>query len=138
MNKKQIKIGLGIAAIANIVGVLVFSNGFTNAALNYADPVVMSNFGLVMIMVWGLAYFSTIFIDGNIKPLLVVFATEKLVYVIVWGNWLVTHSLIDVYAENVLAGIFFTIYGFNDLLFMLLFCYMVYSLSAFSQKSVTV
>ena len=56
MTKTFLRNGLIAAAVMNIGGVLAFSKFFTNAAVNEADPVVMSNFGLVMIVVWGLAY----------------------------------------------------------------------------------
>lgn len=125
MNEKQIKLGLLAAAFANISGVLLFSKVFTNYAINIADPVVMSNFGLVMIIVWGFAYAATVFIKGNIKAILAVFAVEKLVYVVMWVKWLIASSLTAVYTEDILAGIFFTVYGLNDLLFMLLFVYMI-------------
>ena len=64
----------------NIGGMLLFSRGFTNSALNTADPVVMSNFGLLMIVVWGLAYWGAAVIDTNIKWLAGALALEKLVY----------------------------------------------------------
>ena len=54
MNRNLVKNGLIAAGLMNIVGVLVFSRAFTNLAINNADPVVMSNFGLLMIAVWGL------------------------------------------------------------------------------------
>ena len=134
MNDKWIKLGLFAAAFANISGVLLFSKGFTNHALNAADPVLMSNFGLVMIMVWGLAYLAVTFVSGTSKAIISVFVIEKLVYVIMWGKWLMTNSLIAVYAEDTFAGIFFTIYGLNDLFFMLLFAYMVYSQLGFVKQ----
>ncbi|MDA7863098.1 hypothetical protein N9953_02090 [Akkermansiaceae bacterium] len=56
MTEKILREGLFAAVAMNIGGVLLFSKGLTNEAINEADPVVMSNFGLVMIMVWGLAY----------------------------------------------------------------------------------
>ena len=56
MNRRLIKNGLIAASLTNIVGALIFSRVFTNDATNNADPVVMSNFGLLMIMVWGMAY----------------------------------------------------------------------------------
>ena len=68
----------------NIGGVLLFSRAFTNDAINQADPVVMSNFGLLMIMVWGLAYLGAAFIKGSIRWLAAEFAVEKLMYVVVW------------------------------------------------------
>lgn len=107
----------------NITGVLVFSRAFTNSAINNADPVVMSNFGLLMIVVWGLAYLSAAAIGSNIRWLTGAFAVEKLVYVVVWVRWLFTNSLTDLYAKDVFAGIFYSIYGINDLVFMLFFTY---------------
>ncbi len=56
MTEKILRKGLFAAVAMNIGGVLLFSKGLTNEAINEGDPVVMSNFGLVMIMVWGLAY----------------------------------------------------------------------------------
>ena len=55
------------AALMNISGVLLISRAFTDTAINSADSVVMSNFGLLMIEVWGLAYFGAAAIDANIK-----------------------------------------------------------------------
>jgi hypothetical protein len=52
VNNKLVRNGLIAAALMNIGGVLVFSRVFNNAAINNADPVVMSNFGLLMIVVW--------------------------------------------------------------------------------------
>lgn len=121
MNNGIIKFGLIFAALVNIGGVLIFSKFFTNTAINQADPVVMSNFGLVMIMVWGLAYFGASCVKGNIRVLVSAFAVEKLVYVLAWLYWLATNSLFSLYEIDLLAGIFFTIYGLNDLLFMLFF-----------------
>ena len=78
------KNGFIAAGLMNIGGVLTFSRAFTNSAINTADPVVMSNFGLLMIVVWGLAYLGAATITGNIKWLAGAFALEKLVYVVVW------------------------------------------------------
>lgn len=121
MNKTVIKYGLILAALVNIGGVLTFSQLFSNTAINDADPVVMSNFGLVMIMVWGLAYFAAAMTKGNIRLLVSVFAIEKLVYVGAWVYWLSTHNLFSLYEADLFAGIFYTIYGLNDLLFMVFF-----------------
>jgi len=59
--------GFIAAGLMNIGGVLLFSHAFTNSAINTADPVVMSNFGLLMIVVWGLAYLGAAAIGTNIK-----------------------------------------------------------------------
>ncbi|EDY86267.1 hypothetical protein GP5015_1740 [gamma proteobacterium HTCC5015] len=118
MNQSWIKWGFVAAALMNIGGVLLFSRGFTNTAINAADPVVMSNFGLLMIVVWGLAYLGAAFVRGNVQWLAAAFAIEKLVYVVVWLLWIGNNSLSDLYSQDLLAGVFYSIYGMNDLIFM--------------------
>jgi hypothetical protein len=121
MNKRLTTIGLIAAGLMNMGGVLVFSRGFTNTAINQADPVVMSNFGLLMIVVWGLAYLGAATITSGIRWIAGAFAVEKLVYVVVWCKWLSANSLAELYAKDLFAGVFFSIYGANDLVFMLFF-----------------
>jgi hypothetical protein len=123
VNRNLVKNGFIAAGLMNIGGVLVFSRAFTNRAINDADPVVMSNFGLVMIAVWGLAYVSAATISSNIKWLAGAFALEKLVYVVVWIMWLSENNLAQLYSKDVFAGIFFSIYGLNDFVFMLFFAW---------------
>ena len=123
MKTNLVKNGFIAAGLMNIGGVLLFSRAFTNSAINTADPVVMSNFGLLMIVVWGLAYLGAAFIDANIKWLAAAFALEKLVYVVVWVMWLSANSLPQLYAKDVFAGAFLSIYGLNDFLFMLFFAW---------------
>ncbi len=126
MSRRLIRNGLVAAGIMNISGVLVFSRGFTNAAINSADPVVMSNFGLLMIVVWGLAYLAAATVNASIKWLAAAFALEKLVYVVVWVSWLSSNSLARLYAEDAFAGIFYSIYGLNDFVFMLFFVWVFF------------
>ena len=109
------------AGLMNIGGVLLFSRAFTNSAINEADPVVMSNFGLLMIVIWGLAYLGTATITSSIKWITGVFALEKLVYVAVWLRWLTENNLAHLYSKDFFAGAFFSIYGANDFIFMLFF-----------------
>ena len=123
MTKNLARNGFIAAGLMNIGGVLVFSRGFTNVAINNADPVVMSNFGLIMIAVWGLAYLGAAAISANIKWLAAAFAVEKLVYVVVWAMWLSDNSLAQLYAKDMFAGAFFSIYGLNDFVFMLFFAW---------------
>jgi hypothetical protein len=124
MNQKLVKNGLLAAGLMNIGGVLLFSLGFTNTAINHADPIVMSNFGLLMIVVWGLAYIGAATITSSIKWLAAVFAVEKLVYVVIWTRWMLDNSLSSLYSTDVLAGIFYSIYGVNDFVFMLFFAWL--------------
>jgi hypothetical protein len=111
----------------NIGGVLLFSRGFTNDAIAEADPIVMSNFGLLMIAVWGLAYLGAAMADTGIKWLAGAFAIEKLVYVVAWFLWLSNNELVTLYAKDFFAGMFFSIYGLNDLVFMLFFAWVFVS-----------
>ena len=121
MNINLIKNGFIAAGLMNIGGVLLFSRAFNNPAINDADPVVMSNFGLLMILVWGLAYLGAAFIRSNIKWLAGAFALEKLVYVVVWVIWLSNNSIAQLYAKDFFAGVFFSIYGVNDFVFVVFF-----------------
>ena len=82
---------------------------------------VMSSFGLIMIMVWGLAYLAAAFTQANLKWFAAAFAIEKLVYVVCWVTWINSHSLSDVYQQDLFAGIFYSVYGVNDAIFMLFF-----------------
>ena len=125
MSLTFIQKGFIAAAIMNIGGVLTFSRAFTNTTLMETDPVVMSWFGLLMIMVWGLAYLGAAFSTGNIRWLAGAFAVEKLVYVAVWLKWLSAHSLSAVYSQDLFAGIFYSIYGLNDAAFMLFFAWVL-------------
>lgn len=126
MNQKRIRQGFILAGLMNICGVLFFSRLFTNSAINTADPVVMSDFGLVMIIVWGLAYWCAATIDSGVKWLSGVFALEKLIYGAVWIGWLSQNSLSQLYSKDIFAGVFYSIYGANDLLFMLFFLYVFF------------
>ncbi len=111
----------------NIAGVLLFSRLFTNVAINEADPVVMSNFGLAMIAVWGMAYLAAAPISASVKWLAAAFAIEKLAYVLAWFAWHSANSLAALFSKDLFAGVFYSIYGLNDLLFMVFFGYVFYS-----------
>ena len=115
--------GFIAAGIANIGGVLIFSKFFTNPVIQETDPVVMSNFGLLMIIVWGLAYISVAKSYEKVKWLVCVFAIEKLIYALIWTNWLTQNQLSTVYAKDTMAGIFYAIYGINDWIFFIFFAF---------------
>jgi len=127
MNNNFVKMGFIAAGLMNVGGVLVFSRAFTNVAINNADPVVMSNFGLLVIMVWGLAYLGAAATRSSVKWLAGAFAVEKLVYVLAWLMWLSKNSLGSLYSTDLMAGAFYSIYGVNDLAFMLFFAWVFLS-----------
>ena len=134
MSPQRIKTGFIAAALMNIGGVLLFSKAFNNPTINEFDPVVMSNFGLLMIIVWGLAYLGAAFVTTGVKWLAGAFAIEKLVYVLVWVLWIQDHSLASVYQQDLLAGVFYSIYGLNDLIFMLFFALVFINADPYPQR----
>ncbi|CAH0533942.1 hypothetical protein VST7929_01819 [Vibrio stylophorae] len=123
MKAHLVKWGFIAAGAMNIGGVLIFSRLFTNSAIHIADPVVMSNFGLLMIVIWGFAYLGASQIKGNVRWLAAAFTIEKLVYVLAWLTWYSKEALDAVYQQDLFAGIFYSIYGLNDLVFMLFFAW---------------
>ena len=126
MTKNMVRNGLIAAGVMNVGGVLLLSRAFTNVAIGEADPVVMSNFGLLMIAVWGFAYLGAASISSSVKWLVGAFALEKLVYVLVWVMWLSNNSLAELYSRDVFAGVFYSIYGLNDFVFMLFFMFVFF------------
>ena len=115
--------GFVLAGLMNILGVLVNSRFFTNAVIPEVDPVVMSRFGLLMIIIWGLAYLSVSKNYDKVKWLVGVFAIEKFIYGSLWTNWILSNSLADVYNKDTSAGIFYSIYGKNDWIFFVFFLF---------------
>lgn len=131
MNKYNImKNGFYLAGAANILGVLTFSLGFTNRHLYSVYPEVMSSFGLMMIIVWGLVFIAAGYSE-NFKYLSAVFAVEKTAYVISWVLWILRPetNLSAVFQQSVLSGLFYAVYGANDLLFGIFFIWVFITLS---------
>lgn len=112
--------GFIVAGLMNS-SVLIFSRIFTNPTISEFDPVVMSNFGLLMILVWGLAYISVAKSYQKVKWLIGVFALEKLIYACVWTNWILNNNISNVYDKDLMAGLFYSIYGVNDWAFFVFF-----------------
>ena len=121
MTNETISKGFILGGVTNIVGVLVNSRFFTNNAITEVDPNVMSNFGLLMITIWGLAYISVAKNFYKVKWLVAVFAIEKVIYASVWTKWILNNNLSNVYEKDTLAGIFYAIYGINDWIFFFFF-----------------
>ena len=121
ISKELIAKGFILSGIMNVGGTLIFSRFFTNETIPEADPVVMSNFGLLMIFVWGLVFLSISQKYEQLNWLVVVFAIEKLIYGLHWINWISNNDLYDVYNKDQMAGIFYATYGVNDLLFFVFF-----------------
>jgi len=112
-----------LAGLSNILGVLICSKFLTNQTMMEAQPSVMGFFGLLSIILWGIAYITVCKNYATVRFLIALFALEKLIYVIAWINFHTTQSLKSVIEQDLLAGIFYSIYGINDFIFMLFFIY---------------
>ncbi len=121
MTDNMIQKGFIIAGLSNISGVIICSKGFTNDVMMATQPNVMGYFGLISIILWGFAYIAVCKSYNQARWLVGVFAIEKLAYVIAWLALISSRSLTSIYEMDVLAGIFYTIYGANDFIFMLFF-----------------
>lgn len=117
--RRAMTYGLWLAAAYNIVGMLAFSQGFTNPLLHSTDPAVFSWLGQVSIILWGLAYASAARTYHTIPGLLWVFCLEKIVYGVAWLMWLnhQGHTLPQLADTAPFTALFFASYGAGDWLF---------------------
>ena len=117
----MIQKGFIAAGLSNILGVILCSKAFTNDVMLATQPDVMGTFGLISIILWGFAYIVVSKSYDQVRWLVGVFVIEKLAYVIAWLALINSRSLGSIYEQDVLAGVFYTIYGANDFIFMLFF-----------------
>ena len=103
--------------------VLIFSRLFTNSTIPEFDPNVLSNFGLLMIVIWGIAYIAVAKNFFQVKWLVAVFAIEKFIYGYVWISWLLKNNISDVFEKDKMAGMFYATYGVNDWIFFAFFLF---------------
>jgi hypothetical protein len=123
-----IRNGFLAVGLFNIVAVLVLSRAFANAVIPATDPVVMSPCGLLMIVVWGLVFLAVAARYQQVKWVVGAFVIEKLVYAVARFRWITAHEVGPVYDQDLLAGLFYSMYGLNDFLFMLFFAAVFYRL----------
>jgi len=128
MSNKLIRNLLYLAGSINISGTLIFSKFFTNTTLIETDPIVMSKFGLITIIVWGLAFIATANHFDKNKWIIGVFCLEKTAYITAWVIWFVNteHTINNIFEKDILAGSFYALYGLNDFLFLLFFTYVFF------------
>ncbi len=120
INNSLISKGFVLAGLMNMTA-LLSSKFFTNEAIPAFDPVVMSYFGILVIVVWGLAYIAVAKNFHQVKWLVAVFAIEKFIYGFIWTKWHLNNEVSEVFARDTIAGIFYSIYGINDWLFFIFF-----------------
>lgn len=128
MSKNFIQNGFIIAGLINIIGGLIFSKFFSNELLSSLQPDVLANFGIIMILTWGLAYISVAKNYANVKWLVAVFAIEKFAYAAVWATWITKNDVTQVFEQDILTGTFYTIYGPSDFAFGIFFTLVAWKL----------
>lgn len=105
--------------------IIIFSKGFSNELIDKYDGEHFNLHGNLSILLWGLAYISIYNRYKQVSGLNFVFAIEKFYYFYIWINWMkLNHmNLSTMINEDLLTGLFFSIYGVGDLLFGLFFLY---------------
>ncbi len=120
---RWISLGFVAAAAYNIVGMVVFTRGFTNQVLFAADPELFSRPACAVVCIWGLAYLSLAAHANKAPYVALAFAAEKLFYAAWWARWISLHhgDLMTIRANDLLAGMFYGVYGVGDAAFAAFF-----------------
>ena len=119
------------AAFVNTIGVLFFTLGLTNETLMKIDPTLFSRFGLTMIMTWGVCYYACAQAAYTHRSINLTFALEKLIYVSMWVSFV--SGPVDwaqLFEQDLLAGIFYGIYGVIDATYLILFALCAYHVNS--------
>lgn len=122
---RMFRLGFVLAGITNIFGILMVTKWMTSPTLRQADPAVFGDFGILMIMLWGLAYIGTADFASKAVLLPLAFAIEKAAYTINWAFWLRDNSpQLDVIRPVDPGGaLFLQAYGLNDAVFGVFFLF---------------
>lgn len=143
---------VGTAACVYNSSLLIVNVGFFEAeALADLNPNMFSPFGQLMVLVWGLAYLAVGHAEskddhdtsknsssgrmGTINWIWLVFALEKIPYVLGWIHWRMNNDsnvLLEAawnegggkFSVKLLAPLFHSAYGAGDALFCILFFYL--------------
>ena len=123
MQLKSAREGFFLAGLYNFISILGFTQFFTDTTLMDNDPIVFSWLGQILILLWGLAYWSVAKRFWQVPVLLWIFCVGKLVYFSTWLHWLLTTpEKLDVLAgQSMVYFCFFASYGFGDFLFAIFF-----------------
>ena len=111
------------AGLTNVLGILLFTRGFTHGAFFKLFPEVFGAFGCVCVVLWGLAYIAAASRAAELPWLMRLFALEKAVYVASWAYWVACYgsSLPQLWGSDPTSAFFFSFYGLIDLFFGLVF-----------------
>lgn len=126
MRNRTIKRILFGAGIFNISGVLLFSQMFTNPYPAIYYPAVFSDFGMILTIIWGLAYMASIPVYNSAGMLMIIFAFEKLAFVISWIVFLALNGTIlpEIFSKSPVTGMMLSIYGLGDFVFGCFFAWL--------------
>lgn len=69
------------------------------------------------------------------KWLIAVFVLEKFIYGCVWINWMLTNTISEVYEKDIMAGMFYSVYGINDWIFFAFFLFVFIKISKTSHST---
>jgi hypothetical protein len=124
-----IRFGFIAGFLANLGGVLLATESFTSPVVARYFPGVFSDFGMWIIILWGLAYLAVSRHYAAVPWVVAVFALEKAGYVVSWCWWMQQNSevLRSVFQDSLLAGMFYAVYGANDFAFGLFFAWVFWT-----------
>ena len=119
MKDKYIKNLFYLAGAVNILHTSL-SRFFTNESLVQIDPTIVSSSGLILIIVWGLAFIATSNYYHKNRWIVGVFALEKTTYVVMWCYWYFNkdYTLLSLFELDFMTGFFYATFGLNDLFFL--------------------
>lgn len=117
------------AGVANILGVLWLSKGATDIDLSANVPTLFHGWGMLCVVLWGLAYIAVARQYASVRGLIWVFALEKLVYCVSWYvlMYQMSGTLSETIKNDIFEGVFVFIYGLNDTCFMLFFIWVAFT-----------
>jgi hypothetical protein len=122
------------AASYNIGGSVIFSKFLSNDYMTSLDPNVFSDMGWTAIFLFGLVFLSIAKSYHHVPYLLLALFVEKMIYTGMWVSWLLKNSssLSEIYHNDLLTGIGFTLYGSGDLVSGMFFLWV--ALKIFNKK----
>lgn len=117
-----------LAGFINIIGIPFFTKIFSNDYLSQIDPSTFSKTGLIVIILWGLAYVAVANNYTKVPYVSLVFGIEKIFYGIVWIVWINNNisEIPTIFRNDAITGVFYSVYGINDLLFGFFFLYVFF------------
>ena len=109
-----------LLALGYNLSLLIFNKFFTSNRIAEIYPEVFSNFGQVIVIMFGFIYYFA-FISCRTKELFLIFAIEKFIYFGTGVYWMIYKSHSLKFGKNPLEWVFMRIYWIGDAIFGALF-----------------